>query len=430
MNLLSRLAGSLRRTPAKTRKQIPRHAQSMFHGVVDIGTSTVRFGIVEVTPDQLILRGYARVDQLPQAMAGGVIIDIERVMESVARAANLATTEFLAPIEHVIAGIAGELVRGSTLSTTVEREIAEKRITPSELQHLIDVLERKASYLARKSIAEEQGVSEVDLRILHAVLLRMRIDSQVVANPIHFQGRIVELTAYHGFAPLVHVGAIQTVLQHLGFSVESIIAEPYALSSAALSSGKDTIEDAVILDIGAGTTDIAVIRSGGIEATRSYACAGDAFTQHLSSTLGMSIADAEATKRSYAQGELSPQRQKAVRTSIQRVLSLWKRGFEIACTELSEGLPLPSRILVSGGGALLPDIPKVLKGPWNGNAGLYDPIHIHHWSPEDFTIRDPGGLARDQRDMTALALASLLRPPPQDSIVDQLFTRIQRLMKS
>lgn len=430
MKLLSRIFPTLQRPLAGSRKQPPLHARSHFRGVVDIGTSTVRFGIVEVMPNQLLLRGYARVEQLPNAMAGGVIIDIERVMDSVARAAEMASIEPEIRLEHVVAGIAGELVRGSTLSTTMERSSPENRITASELQHLIDVLERKASYLARKTIAEEQGLSEVDIRILHAVLLRMRIDGQAIANPLHFQGRVVELTAYHGFAPLVHLGAIQTVLHHLGFSIESIIAEPFALSAAAVSPGKPEVEDALIVDIGAGTTDIAVIRSGGIEATRSYACAGDAFTQHLSTYLGVSIEDAEMRKRAYATGEVSMTQKTHMKNSIDRVLGLWKRGFEIACSELSGGLPLPTRILLSGGGALLPDISRALHGPWHETAGLYAPIHIHHRTSKDFTVHDPQGLARDHRDLTALALASMLQSQPNESVVNHMFTRIQRMITS
>src|SRR5207247_8949235 len=123
---------------------------------------------------------------------------------------------------------------------------------------------------ARDRIAAETGYQNIEVRLTNAAVISVRIDGQTVANPIGFRGRHFTLTLFSAFAPLMQLGALETVAQGLDLTLVSIVAEPYALARC-LSTNAGSDSGAIFIDIGGGTTDIALVRQGGIEATRMFA---------------------------------------------------------------------------------------------------------------------------------------------------------------
>src|SRR5258708_38038101 len=80
-----------------------------------------------------------------------------------------------------------------------------------------------------------------------------------------------------------------------------MVAETYALARC-LSANARTDSGAIFIDIGGGTTDIALVRQGGIEETRMFALGGRTFTRRLAANKGLSIKDAERLKLRYSSG--------------------------------------------------------------------------------------------------------------------------------
>ena len=140
------------------------------------------------------------------------------------------------------------------------------------------------------------------MRLVHAAIVEMTIDGYPVSNPIGFPGRQVEIGIFNAFAPMVHLGALQSV------------AEPARPRAArrhrravrgrhvprARSSSRQA--GAVFVDIGGGTTDVALVRGGGIEGTKMLALGGRAFTKSLAERLDLPFPRAEALKVDYARG--------------------------------------------------------------------------------------------------------------------------------
>src|SRR2546428_6802529 len=92
------------------------------------------------------------------------------------------------------------------------------------------------------------------------------------------------ITVFNTFAPLTPVGALQTIATELDLELLATVAEPYAMARCAAT---DEVYDfgGIFIDIGGGTTDIALIRNGGIEGTRNFPIGGGLFAEHLSDHL-------------------------------------------------------------------------------------------------------------------------------------------------
>ncbi len=162
---------------------------------------------------------------------------------------------------QVVIGIAGELVKGFTTSHTQERKKPDVPITDAELQRLIDGVQREALEEAERSITWETGLPNVDVRLVHAAVTSASIDGYAVTNPVGFQGRHVKIGIFNAFAPLVHLGALESVAAELDLELLEIVAEPYAVARVI---GAEQVRQAgaLFVDIGGGTTDVALVRSG------------------------------------------------------------------------------------------------------------------------------------------------------------------------
>ena len=104
------------------------------------------------------------------------------------------------------------------------------------------------------------------------------IDGYALSNPVGFQGRHVKIGIFNAFAPLVHLGALQSVASQLDLELLEVVAEPYAVARVL---GAELVRQAgaLFVDVGGGTTDVALVRQGGIEGTRMFALGGRAFTK-------------------------------------------------------------------------------------------------------------------------------------------------------
>jgi cell division protein FtsA len=201
-------------------------------------------------------------------MQSGTVTDINAVVDNCSVA--LQEAEEMAgfrPTQCVI-GIAGELVKGFTTTHSQERKRADAPITDAELQKLIDGVQREALREAERAITWETGLPQVDVRLVHAAVTGAQIDGYPVTNPVGFQGRHVKISVFNAFAPLVHLGALQTVAQQLELELLEIVAEPYAVARV-LASEQVQQSGALFVDIGGGTTDVALVRTA---ASKGRAC--------------------------------------------------------------------------------------------------------------------------------------------------------------
>lgn len=338
-----------------------RNNSSMFSYrlILDIGTEYVKAVIVEFNETERTIVGFGREKQDYKSMDGGAITDINGVIKKARIAIEQASN--LTPHQpgEMVCGIAGEFVKGVLISLDSSRHNPGRKITDKELFELVKEGQNDAYQKAVRMAEMETGVSDVKLELIQQSLVEVRVDGYKVKNPCSFQGKNISLTVFYSFAPLVQVGALRTVASELGYRLLGVVAEPFAIASSFMNN--DSYEfGAIIIDIGGGTTDIALIRNGGIEGTRMFAMGGRAFTRSLANRLKVSLEEAEDIKLAYSRGEKADNYNDIDRT-IKGDLHILFQGIELSLQDLAKGELLPTNLFFCGGGSGLKGLIDGLK---------------------------------------------------------------------
>jgi cell division protein FtsA len=270
---------------------------------------------------------------------------------------------------------------------------------------LLEEVEADASAEAQRTITWETGLPNVDVRLVHAAVAGAGVDGYAVTNPVGFQGRHLRVSVFNAYAPLVHLGALESVVEQLGLELIKVVAEPYAVARS--TSGEQVGQSgALFIDVGGGTTDVALVRSGSVEGTRMFALGGRAFTKSLADRLGTSFEEAERIKIDHAMGREVDEAEE-VTEIIGEDVAVWAAGMELVLEEFGKEGLLPGRIELCGGGAALPEIRASLEAhgfaaglPFSRRpqVSMMAPTSVSH-------VSDSTGLLVDQQDVTPMALA-------------------------
>ena len=401
---------------------------------LDIGTEVVKVLIFEIDFERRkgIVKGVGRVRQKPGDMQSGAVTDIAGVVSTCQEA--IEKTQEMSGVEasQTVIGIAGELVKGITTIVHYERLNPEVKINMSELKNIIQKVQWKAFDKIRRQIAWETGQSEIDVKLINAAIVDVKIDGYRITNPLGFQGKDVSIGIFNAYAPLIHLGALQTIASDLGLNLLSIADEPYAM---ARSLGEERSLDfsAIFIDIGGGTTDIAVVRNGGVEGTKMFALGGRAFTKRISQDLGLSFGQAEEMKIKYAKNCLEEKISQKIEKILEEDCQVWLSGVELSLKEFSDADLLPSRILLCGGGSGLPDIEKVLKGTsWSEDLAFAKEPAITFIKPKEIeSIIDKTEMLTEPADITPMALANLtLDLAGEENAISKILRKTIKMMQT
>ncbi|HHH12417.1 MAG TPA: hypothetical protein ENJ77_00915 [Candidatus Moranbacteria bacterium] len=378
--------------------------------VLDIGTEVIKALVLTVTSDgeRAEVVGVGRVAQKPGQMNSGAVSDIAGVISSARLAMDRARERSgLKRAHKAVIGIAGELVKGTTTTVHYERVNPAVKISLPELRTIIRKVQQKAYERIKQQITWEVG-RPIDIRLINAAIVDLRIDGYRVTNPLDFQGHNVSISVFNAYAPLVHLGALEEIARALGVDLVSVIAEPYAVASAI--APEDALDfSAVFIDIGGGTTDIAVVRAGGLEGAKMFALGGAAFSKRLQADLDITLAEAEELKIRYSRGELDEDISRQIHQMLASDCAIWLDGVELSLQEFAQTEPLPSHIYLCGGGSALPGIKEVLLSrDWTERLAFISPPQVAFLQPSDVRkVEDRTGDLRDPQDVTPMALGHI-----------------------
>jgi cell division protein FtsA len=398
---------------------------------LDVGTEFAKALVFEIDDEgHGTVRGVGRKRQGLSHMQSGTVADIAAVVDNCAVA--LQEAEEMAGFRptQVVIGIAGELVKGFTTTLTQERKKPSLPINDAELMKLFDSVQREALREAERAITWETGLPHVDVRLVHSAVVGASIDGYALSNPVGFQGRHIKIGIFNAFAPLVHLGALQSVASQLDLELLEVVAEPYAVARVL---GAENVRQAgaLFIDVGGGTTDVALVRQGGIEGTRMFALGGRAFTKSIADRLDLPFPRAESLKVDYARG-LDVEHRDEVAEIVRDDVAVWAAGVELVMEELAGGEMLPSRIHLCGGGSRLPEVQTALASErfWK-RLPFARPPEIALMAPDQITdITDETDLLVDQQDVTPLGLAyQAIELHTVEDPLDATLRRVLRAMK-
>lgn len=328
---------------------------------LDIGTEFVKALIARPTPDNTLeIIGVGRAHQDSSNMYAGAIADISGVVSACEKALSQAERQAGVTAKLVTVGIAGELVKGNTSTVRYRRKNGNKPLTEQEMSLIIKRVQDRAGEEARKAVALETNNPEVEVRLINSAIVSLQIDDYKVSNPIGFKGSDLSIQFYTAFAPLVHISAIEKVCSELNLDLLAVAVEPFAVCRACLGDDADSNFSAIVMDIGGGTTDIALVDDGGVEGTKMFGIGGRSFTHQIAESLGIDFETAEIIKIDPESGEFSPEAAKKFEEAILRNLEVWISGVQLALEDFRLTEMLPGRILLCGGGAGLLELQEAL----------------------------------------------------------------------
>lgn len=259
-----------------------RNARDTIVGL-DIGTSKVVAIVGELTGEGT-LEVIGIGSHPSRGLKKGVVVNIESTVASIQRAVEEAELMAGCEISNVYAGIAGSHVRSLNSHGIVA--IREREVTPGDVERVID---------AARAVA-----IPADQKILHIIPQEFLIDQQEgIREPIGMSGVRLEAKVHMVTGAESAAQNIIKCVQRCGLSVEDIVLEQLASSHAVLSDDEKDL-GVCLVDIGGGTTDIAVFCGGAIRHTAVIPIAGDQVTNDIAVSMRTPTQYAEEIKIRYA----------------------------------------------------------------------------------------------------------------------------------
>lgn len=249
---------------------------------LDIGTSKIIALIGEVQSDGTIqIIGIGRHPS--RGLKRGVVVDIETTVNSIQRAVQEAELMANREVRTVYAGIAGNHIRSINSHGIVA--IRDLEVSQADIERVID---------AAKAVA-----IPADQKILHILPQEFIIDHQgCIREPIGMAGVRLESRVHIVTGSVSAAQNIVTCVRRCGLDVSDIILEQLASSHAVLTDDEKDL-GVCMIDIGGGTTDIAIFSEGAIQHTAVIPIAGDQVTNDIAMALRTPTKAAEAIKLSH-----------------------------------------------------------------------------------------------------------------------------------
>ena len=250
---------------------------------LDVGTSKVCAIVAEVPAGgeiEIVGIGY----HPSRGMKKGVVINIESTVQSIRRAVEEAELMAGCQIHAVYTGIAGSHIRSLNSHGIVA--IKDKEVTGSDVDRVID---------AARAVA-----IPADQRILHILPQEFIIDNQEgIREPVGMSGVRLEAKVHIVTGAVSAAQNIIKCVRRCGLEVDDVILEQLASSEAVLIEDEKDL-GVCLVDMGGGTTDIAVFSEGAIRHTAVIPIAGDQVTNDIAVALRTPTAHAEEIKIKYA----------------------------------------------------------------------------------------------------------------------------------
>ena len=245
---------------------------------LDIGTAKIMAVVAEILPGgALKLAGLGVAPS--NGLKRGVVVNIDATVQSIQQALKEAELMADCKIQRVYTGITGSHIRGINSSGMVA--VKDKEVTAADVARVVET-------------AKAINISS-DQRLLLVEAQEFVIDGQDVKEPIGMSGIRLEAKIHIVTGAQSAAENILKCVRRCGLEVEQLMLNPLASSQAVLTDDERELGVALV-DIGAGTTDVAIFTGGAIRHTAVIPIAGDLITSDIAMALRTPTKDAEDIK--------------------------------------------------------------------------------------------------------------------------------------
>jgi cell division protein FtsA len=249
---------------------------------LDIGTTKIVAVVAEVLPEgRFEVLGLGQHES--KGMRKGVVVNIEATVASIQRALEEAELMADCKIRDVYTGIAGNHIRSFNSSGMVA--VKDKEVNAADVARVIET-------------AKAVNIP-TDQQVLHVLTQEFIVDSQEdIREPIGMSALRLEVKVHIVTGSVSAAQNIIKCVRRCGLEVQDLILQPLASSLACLTADEKEL-GVVLIDIGGGTTDVAIYTGGAIRYTAVFPIAGDQITNDIAAMLRTPTPDAEEIKLRY-----------------------------------------------------------------------------------------------------------------------------------
>lgn len=334
---------------------------------LDIGTTKVVTLVGSVENGVIEIIGMGKAPS--RGLEKGVVVDIGETTNSIQRSIEEAENMADVHIESVYAGIAGKHIGSINNSGTVSISRDNRIISMDDVRRVIET-------------AQAIQISP-DSDLIHVIPRQYIVDGQEgITDPVGMTGTRLEVDVHIVTGSITAVHNIYRCVNNVGIEIEKIALQPLASSHAVLSEAEKEL-GVVLMDIGGGTTDIAIFRRGDIWFSKILPIAGEHITNDI--TVGLKVEYQEAERIKRGEGlprvdevsgeerfeittingdEKSVSRRKLAKIIEPRLEEL----FDLAMGEIEDAGYrdlVPAGIVLTGGTALLKGLPEFIQDRYN-----------------------------------------------------------------
>ncbi len=289
----------------------------------------------------------------------GVVLKVEQTVEAIKKAVKIAEAKAQVKITHAYVGIAGYNIRCTHNTGYINRENHEEPISKADITKLKNDIKKLPL-----PVGEE---------ILHVIPQTYIVDNENIdKDPRGMYGKRLDGNFHVVISDIAASNKIRKCVELAGIKVRALVLEPIASSDAVLSEDEKEM-GVVLIDIGGGTTDVAVFHEGIIRHTSVIPFGGNIITEDLKEGCSLLQRQAETLKRKYGSAVLSKEHEntsidivtnnkpnsielttaiKIIRARMEEILE--QVAFQVESSGISN--KIMAGFVITGGGALLKNI--------------------------------------------------------------------------
>ncbi|MCL2539613.1 MAG: rod shape-determining protein [Oscillospiraceae bacterium] len=264
---------------------------------LDIGTRSVVGILGYRDEDEYVVLDCEQCFHQLNAMRDGQIEDIEMVSESVKSVKDAMEKRSGMKFKKAAIAAAGRALK--TINETYSRELDEDEEIS---RFLVDSLEYSAVAKAQTTFAGRKKTANDKFFCVGYSVISYKLDGYAYANLEEHRGKLVEIEVVAAFLPSHVIESLNAVTAKNGLEVENLTLEPIAAINVIVPKDIRLLNIAIV-DIGAGTSDIAISKNGSIVAYGMATIAGDEISEAVMRTHLLGFDSAERVKIAWAKGE-------------------------------------------------------------------------------------------------------------------------------
>lgn len=360
--MATRKSATKKRTVNKTSARQTKKRQGNYIFALDTGTRTVVGIVGEVIDGVFHIVDYEVAPHTKRAMIDGQIEEIDAVAEVVKKVKTALEERLNVKLSNVSIAAAGRALKTERVKVDVEI-VPDLVIT----QDMTKSFEMEAISKAQNEIDKQQKADDiVSFYCVGHSVVSFELDDYPMKSLVGHKGKKVTIELIAAFLPSVVVESLYAVMEKNKLTVSSLTLEPIAAMNVIIPPEVRLINIALV-DIGAGTSDIAVAKDGSVVAYAMATTAGDEITEDIIKKFLVDFDTAEYMKLEAGSGDITYKDILGLSHTIttEEFFKAIYSSVDVLADTIAQNIfninkQAPAAIFLVGGGSLIPDLPKMV----------------------------------------------------------------------